>query len=161
MAGGVAAILFVAALAFVLVNREDPDAKPYLAFRGGGFVFNYRIAEVFYGFNVQIVRPVPVGTIIDAEFEDPAGGAPIKVQERIGTLSTRYSLRTPPVKGVVAGKSYRVVVRLRDRDTDNVFATYERSYASNVGDEVMPAAPLTVGPGYHRPMPSGDGSRDG
>lgn len=158
MAAGFAAILFAAALAVVLVYREDPDAKPYLVFRGGGFIFNYRIAEVFYGFNVRIVRPVPVGSIIEAEFENPGGGAPILVSKRVGTLTTRYSLRTPPVTGVVAGKPYRVVVRLLDRDSGTAFATYEREYVSNIGDDVMPAAPLTVGPGYHRPKVPDAGS---
>ena len=56
--------------------REDPAAKPYLAFAGGGFIFNYRVSDVFYGFNVHVTKPLASGSIIEAEFEDPAGGRP-------------------------------------------------------------------------------------
>ncbi len=145
------AVTIVVLTAIVVANRPDPDAKPYLKFTGGGFIFNYRIAEIFYGFTARIVRPVDVGTVLEAEFEDPAGGDPIVVRQRIGSLVPTLTVRTPAVHGVVKGRPYKVVVRLRRRDGNEVFAVYQRSYSSNIGEEVMPKAPLTVGPGYHRP----------
>ena len=57
---------------------DDPDT-PYLEFTGGGFIFNYRIGEAFYGFVVKPRREIPENTEIVAEFEDPAGGDPIIV----------------------------------------------------------------------------------
>lgn len=154
IAAGLAVTILVLT-AIVIANRPDPGARPYLKFTGGGFVFNYRIAEIFYGFTARIVRPIDVGTVLEAEFEDPAGGDPIVVRQRIGSRVPTLTMRTPAVTGVVKGRSYKVVVRLRRREGDEVFAVYEKSYSSNIGEEVMPKTPLTVGPGYHRPPETG------
>lgn len=129
---------------------EDRD-KPYVKLLGGGFILNYRIGEVHYGFTAAIVRPVPVGTILEVEFEDPAGGPPFVERRRAGRNALRYSFRTPALEGVRAGTPYRAELRLLDRETGALLARYERSYTSNVGSEAMPAGPLAVGPGYHRP----------
>ncbi|HSM20262.1 MAG TPA: hypothetical protein VK844_07840 [Hyphomicrobiales bacterium] len=153
VAAVVAAVAVALALAYVLANRTAPEAKPYLTFLGGGFIFNYRIAEVTYGFTAEVTRPLPVGTIIEATFEDPAGGEPLLVQARVVTERLRYSLTSPPVEGVVAGRPYHVTVRLIARDGDKILGRYERDYVSQVGQEVMPEGPLTIGPGYQRPPP--------
>lgn len=153
MALGVLAI--GAATAYVLANREDPDSKPYLAFLGGGFMFNYRVADTFYGFTAKVIRPVPVGTVLEAQFEDPAGGQPIIVRERMGTEKQQYALRTPGVLGVKKDRPYKVIVRLLERDTDRVIWQTEKHYSSVIDQTVMPEGPLTIGPGYHRPPPPG------
>jgi len=144
---------FLLALLYVLAQRPDPGETPYLTFLGGGFIFNYRVGEVSYGFTVQVTRPLPVGTVIEAEFEDPGGGAPFTVRTRVGTGTLRYSLTSPPVSGVVAGRPYQVTVQLISRDGKTSLARYEKSYVSQVGQEVLPDGPLTVGPGYHRAPP--------
>jgi len=59
------------------VTREDPADKPYLGIAGGGFIFNYREARVFYGFTADVLKPLPVGTLMIADFEDP-GGAEVR-----------------------------------------------------------------------------------
>jgi len=157
--GGRAAIAVAAAaavalaLVYVLANRPPPGAKPYLTFLGGGFIFNYRIGEVTYGFTAQVTRPLPVGTIIEAAFEDPSGGAPLVVRVRVGTEKLRYSLSSPPVQGVIADRPYHVTVRLVARDGEEILARYDKDYVSQVGQEVMPDGPLTVGPGYQHPPP--------
>lgn len=96
------AALALCAVLFVVgwFTREDPADAPYLKILGGGFMFNYREAEIFYGFTAQVVRPLASGSIIEATFEDPAGGAPLVVSERVSTMTDRYALRTPPVRGV-------------------------------------------------------------
>jgi hypothetical protein len=148
-----AAAAVALALGYVLANRPPPGEKPYLTFLGGGFIFNYRIGEVTYGFTAQVTRPLPVGTIIEAVFEDPAGGASLMVRVRVGTEKLRYSLISPPVHGVVADRPYHVTVRLVARDGNEILARDEKKYASQVGQDVMPEGPLTIGPGYQRPPP--------
>jgi hypothetical protein len=148
-----AAAAVALALGYVLANRPPPGEKPYLTFLGGGFIFNYRIGEVTYGFTAQVTRPLPVGTIIEAVFEDPAGGASLMVRVRVGTEKLRYSLSSPPVHGVVADRPYHVTVRLVARDDNEILARYEKEYASQVGQDVMSEGPLTIGPGYQRPPP--------
>ena len=117
---------------------------------GGGFVFNYRVADAFYGFTAAVIRPLPTGSVIEASFENPAGGEPFVVRQRVGTESIRYSLRTPPLQGIEADKPYAVKIRVLDRDDRKVLWAHERSYRSEIASEVMPEQPLTVGPGYAR-----------
>ncbi len=64
-------IIGLAAALFLTACGEDPNA-PYLNFAGGGFVFNYRNAEAFYGFVAKPVRTLPEGGSIEAQFEVPA-----------------------------------------------------------------------------------------
>ncbi|MCV0351258.1 MULTISPECIES: hypothetical protein [unclassified Nitratireductor] len=149
--------IIIAALALCAVlfavgwfTREDPADAPYLKILGGGFMFNYREAEIFYGFTAQVVRPLASGSIIEATFEDPAGGAPLVVSERVSTMTDRYALRTPPVRGVEAKKPYRVEIRVYDRTKTTLLWQEEHSYASQIADTVVPEKPLTIGPGYHR-----------
>ncbi len=149
--------IIIAALALCAVlfavgwfTREDPADAPYLKILGGGFMFNYREAEIFYGFTAQVVRPLASGSIIEARFDDPAGGAPLVVSERVSTMTDRYALRTPPVRGVEAKKPYRVEIRVYDRTKTTLLWQEEHSYASQIADTVVPEKPLTIGPGYHR-----------
>ncbi len=149
--------IIIAALALCAVlfavgwfTREDPADAPYLKILGGGFMFNYREAEIFYGFTAQVVRPLASGSIIEATFEDPAGGAPLVVSERVSTMTDRYALRTPPVRGVEAKKPYRVEIRVYDRTKTTLLWQEEHSYASQIADTVVPEKPLMIGPGYHR-----------
>src|SRR5690606_40787351 len=95
--------LLAAAVAFCIVlfaigwtMREDPSDKPYLKILGGGFMFNYREAEVFYGFTALVERPLASGSIIEAEFENPGGGESLVVFERVSTMTDTYALRSPP-----------------------------------------------------------------
>ncbi|MBI3673159.1 MAG: hypothetical protein HY245_07045, partial [Rhizobiales bacterium] len=52
-------ILLALAPALVLTACGDDSTTPYLEFAGGGFVFNYRSANHFYGFVARQKKPVP------------------------------------------------------------------------------------------------------
>lgn len=145
---GAAVALLALLLAIGWATREDPADKPYLKILGGGFMFNYRIAEVYYGFTASVERPLPTGSIIEAAFEDPGGGAHHVVRARVGTDSERYSLRSPPVRGVEKDRDYVVAVRVLDREERQVLWRDELSFRSQISDEIVPDKPLTIGPGY-------------
>ena len=147
---GVLIALALILLAVGWFSREDPSKKPYLDILGGGFIFNYRIAEVYYGFTAMVEKPLEVGSIIEVTFEDPAGGGPFVVSQRANTRTNRYTFRSPPVHGIAAGKPYHVVIRVYDREKQQLIWTTTRDYRSEIADTVMPEKPLTVGPGYHR-----------
>ena len=70
-------------------------------------------------------------------------------------MTDRYSLRSPPVRGVKAATPYRVSIVIYDRAHKGIIWQTERSYSSQVSDRVVPKAPLTMGPGYH-PSPEGE-----
>lgn len=132
------------------LTRNDPANDPYLKILGGGFMFNYREAEVFYGFTAQVARPLASGSIIEALFEDPGGGEAFVVSERVSTMTDRYALRSPPLRGVEAKKPYQVEIRVYDREKKRLIWETERFFSSQISDQVVPETALTVGPGYHR-----------
>ena len=138
------------ALALAVACAEDDG--PYLEFLGGGFVFNYRLAEADYGFVVKRLRRIPDGTIIEAVLENPAGGAPFVLRDTASWDRLEYVFRSPPVRGVQAGRDYRVEVRLLDPADRRVIATYARTFRSDVDQEVLPERAPVVGPGY-QPAP--------
>ena len=139
--------------ALLLAAACSPGAGdgPYLEFLGGGFVFNYRLAEADYGFVVKRLRRIPDGTILEARLEDPAGGAPFVIRETASWDRLEYVFRSPPVRGVRAGRDYRVEVRLLEPG-GRLLATYARTFRSDVDQEVLPERAPVVGPG-HQPAP--------
>ena len=120
---------------------------PYLEFLGGGFVFNYRLAEADYGFVVKRLRRMPEYAVLEARMEDPAGGEPFVVRQAAANDRFEYVFRSPPVRGVRAGRDYRVEVRLLGPG-GRVLATYARDFRSDVDQAVLPEKPPVSGPGY-------------
>lgn len=135
------------ALALAAACSPGEGDGPYLEFLGGGFVFNYRLAEADYGFVVKRLRRIPEGTIIEARLENPAGGAPFVIRETASWDRLEYVFRSPPVRGVQAGRDYRVEVRLLEPG-GRLLATYARTFRSDVDQEVLPERAPVVGPGY-------------
>lgn len=131
----------------VAAGCSDPD-RPYVEIEGGGFIFNYRIAEVFYGVSVRPLRTLGPGTVLEAEFEDPAGGPALVVRETVGQPRLAYTLHSPPVTGVVKARGYRVEVRVLEAATGKLLSRLETELKSEIDQSIMPDAPLTVGPGY-------------
>ena len=146
----VAAAVALLAVLFAIgwTTRVDPSDKPYVKVLGGGFMFNYRIGEVFYGFTAVVQRPLASGSIIEASFDDPAGGPPHVVRTRVAADTDRYSLRSPPVRGVEKDKPYGVAVRVLDREGKTELFREQLSIRSQISDAIVPDKPLVIGPGY-------------
>lgn len=158
----VATAAVAALVAIGLAFRQEPAERPYLVVKGGGFIFNYRTAEIFYGLTAEIARPLPVGTVIEAVFEDPAGGAPHRQAQQVGLGSYRLHFESPPVRGIEPGRAYTITLSLVDRETGTPFWSVARAFSTDLDEQVLPRAPLTVGPGYHpnpeaRPLERSDG----
>lgn len=138
-----AAGLATAAILFALgwMTRDDPSKKPYLAILGGGFVVTYPVTDIYYGFSARVEKPLAAGSIIEASFEDPAGGPPLVESVRVSARTTRYSLRTPNLDGVEAGKPYRVVVKVYDYRRETLIETHEESFTSRIGDRFARPGP--------------------
>jgi hypothetical protein len=130
----------------ILLGACEDAGKPPLALAGGGFIFNYRIAEVFYGVSLKPQRRIAAGAVLEGEFENPAGGPNLIVRETLGEAKLVYSLQTPPLQGVKAGKPYRVEVRLIEGG--RITGRVARTFTSDLDQEMLPSAPLTLGPGY-------------
>ncbi len=140
-------LLIVSCLALVLAACSD-ETKPYLSFGGGGFVYNYRIGEMYYGFVAQVHRKLPDGAVLVARFEDPAGGAEIIDRQPVVPGRAQYMFRTPPVKGVVKDKPYTATLTLENPGGEGEIERISRTFASTADPSLFPSGPLVVGPGY-------------
>ncbi len=145
------AFLFIG-VTLVACDSGSSEDKPYLTFAGGGFVFDYRLAIADYGFVARVMRTVPPGSIIEAEFENPAGGNPIVLRQSTRAGRNSYVFRTPPLQGVRANRDYQAVLRLLDSEQTEL-ASYRKSFRSSVDQSVLPETPSVVGPGYQRAPP--------
>ncbi len=143
--------LLLLACAGLLAGCEDDAAKPYVEFVGGGFIFNYRTANHYYGFVVRQKKPLPEGSKLEARFEVP-DGAPEQVIEqpsRPGQL--QYVFQTGDLRGIVKGHPYKASLRILDGTTGAELASYEKTFKTDVDQSALPEDPLVVGPGYEQP----------
>jgi hypothetical protein len=132
-----------------LTACEDDTAKPYLEFAGGGFVFNYRNADHFYGFVARQKKPLPEGSVIEVRFEVPGGEEMLSRSSRPGQL--QYSFQTGNLRGIVKDHPYTATLILRDGKTGTEIARYQKTFVTSVDQASLPDKPLVVGPGYAKP----------
>ncbi len=143
-------LLPVAAAFLALTLAACQEASGPLFAKGGGFIFNYRVAEAFAGIVVGAApgRTLPAGSSIEVTFENPAGGDPIVLTQAVATPpQVSYSFHTPPLTGIRADRDYAVTVRLIAADGSEI-EKIEKAFRSEIDQTVLPDAPLTVGPGY-------------
>jgi hypothetical protein len=125
------------------------DDSPYVVVSGGGIVFNYRIAEATAGIVAEVARALPEGGVIEASFENPAGGPPIVEAKPVTEDRRRFSFVTPPLTGIKADTDYKVVVRVLDAEGEEL-QRVETKVHSDLDQSILPDVPLTLGPGYAR-----------
>ena len=130
----------------VLAGCEDHGGAA-ASFAGGGFVFNYRIGEAFYGVVINLERKLPEGSIIEGQFEDPAGGPAIVVKDNYRDGQRKYMLRTPGLKGIKKDVPYKVVVEIIDKP-GHVIERLEKTIKSDIDQSTIPLEQLLIGPGY-------------
>ncbi len=129
------------------------DEPPGVAITGGGFIFNYRLAEAHYGIVAKVSGAVPAGAVLEATFDDPGGGSPVVLRHAVEAARRAYKLETPPLVGIRAEHPYRVTLRLVGPE-GGTLAEAAREFSSRLAQEVLPERPLTAGPGYHAPPPA-------
>jgi hypothetical protein len=137
------------ALALSLAACGEDASAPYLEFAGGGFIFNYRNAEAFYGFVARPLRTLPEGSVIEARLEMPGAAEPFVTSEKAVPGQLQYSFKTPFLTGIEKDHEYKAVMRLLD-GSGKELARYERSFHTDVDQARLPSKPLVVGPGYQR-----------
>lgn len=157
IAAGLAALVLAAAVAGLAWQAQRERAGlSQVRIAGGGFLANYRLGEMRAGVTVILQKPVPAQSRLVATFEDPAGGPPLRVETRIRHGASRYGLETPALSGVVRDRPYQVTLELFPYGASVPSETHRREIRSDIDQALVPTAPLTIGPGYHRaPEPVG------
>lgn len=152
------AVVLVAGLAAASC-RDTGGEDEYYRLDGKIFVFNYRIATATYLVNIAPVKPPAEGETAVVSFEDPAGGAPIVVNQKIWPKLAKTTITSPPLRCVVKDKPYAVSIRIEDA-AGTVKQTIETTITSSEDQDILPDRPLVVGPLY-TPNPELAGHPDG
>jgi hypothetical protein len=133
--------------AAMLAGCSENEKSPYLELRGGGFMFNYRIAEATGSMVVGALRRLPENAVIEVNFENPAGGPAIVLRQDVKPEETKFDFTTPPLTGIVKDKPYAVTIRLVDKDGKEL-QRIEKPFKSSLDQAMLPDKPLSIGPGY-------------
>jgi hypothetical protein len=138
--------LLLAGLALVAC-RESGGEGEYFATAGKLFVFNYRVATATYLVNLKPLKAVGDGETAVATFEDPAGGEPIVVRQKIWPRLDKTTIESPPLRCVVKDKPYAVKIEIVGPD-GAVMQTIKTTMTSSEDQKILPDRPLVVGPVY-------------
>lgn len=149
----------IAGLALAGCQRKDDEGPTQLS--GRLFIFNYRVATASYMITLKKIAPIPEGTTAVAEFENPAGGDPLVIREKIYSFWDKITLESPDLRCVRKDRPYSVSIKLVDA-SDKTIQTIKTEVKSDLDQTVLPTKPLVVGPAYtaNPDVFKGDGSAD-
>jgi hypothetical protein len=139
--------LVVLGMLGVSACRESGGEGEYFRIDGKIFVFNYRVATATYLVNLAPLRPVEEGQTAVVSFEDPAGGGPLVVRQKIWPKMPKTTIESPPLRCVVKDRPYAISIRIEGPD-GSVRQTIETTLASVDDQSILPDKPLVVGPLY-------------
>ncbi len=136
--------------------RESGGEGEYFRIDGKIFVFNYREARATYLVNLAPLRPIEDGQTAVVSFENPAGGEPLVVRQKIWPKMPKTTIESPALRCVVKHRPYAISIRIEGPD-GSVRQTIETTLASTDDQSILPDKPLVVGPLYTpNPEPAGD-----
>lgn len=140
-------ILIAAIVGTVLAGCQRKDDEGPTQLSGRLFIFNYRVASASYMITLKKIAPIPDGTTAVAEFENPAGGDPLVVQQKIYSFWDKITLESPDLHCVRKDRPYSVSIKLVDA-SDKTIQTIKTEVKSDLDQTVLPTKPLVVGPAY-------------
>lgn len=160
-----ATLLVAAALAGC---RDTGGAGDYFEISGKLFSFNYRVATAVYIVTLRPLQPMQQGQVVVATFENPAGGEPIVVEQKVWPNLDKVTIESPPLECVVKDRPYAASLVVRD-ETGADLQKLETTITSDLDQSILPDRPLVIGPVYElnpdlaeHPdgrLPEGDGSK--
>lgn len=155
---GLVAVSFMSLMALGAC-RESGGEGEYYEISGKLFVFNYRVATATYLLTLKPVQPPRDDETAVASFEDPAGGEPIVVSQKIWPKLDKTTIESPPLRCVVKDRPYAVSIIIKGAD-GATRQTIKTTMTSSEDQALLPDAPLVVGPVY-TPNPELAGHPDG
>ncbi|MBN9241695.1 MAG: hypothetical protein J0I98_02760 [Mesorhizobium sp.] len=141
----VAASVFSVALA--LGACRDTGKGALYEVSGRLFEFNYRLARATYVVTLNPLRPVDEGNVAVVDFENPAGGPPLVVEQKIWPKLPHVTLTSPPLTCVVKDRPYAVAIHIKDRN-GAVLQELKTTLVSTQDQSDLPDAPLVLGTVY-------------
>ncbi|AOF92150.1 hypothetical protein [Sinorhizobium sp. RAC02] len=142
-------LLIALPLVLLLAACQRETGPDPLKLTGKMFVFNYRLAYATYLVTLEQTEPLPEGSVVKAEFENPAGGAPLTLERKIFPNLPRVVLESPDITCVKKGPPYKVTIAVIGPDGGSL-QSLETQVTSSADQSILPAKALVVGPGYEK-----------
>lgn len=136
----------LAALLLAAGCRDGGGEGEFFTVSGKLFVFNYRVATATYLVTLRPLQPMDGGQTAVVSFEDPAGGPPIVVHQKVWPKLDKLTLESPPLQCVKKDRPYAVAIRI---EKDGALKQLiETTMTSSEDQTLLPDKPLVVGPTY-------------
>lgn len=142
-------LLIALPLTLLLAACQRESGSDPLKLTGKMFVFNYRLAYATYLVTLEQTEPLPDGSVVRAEFQNPAGGAPLTLERKIFANLPRVVLESPDVTCVKKGQPYKVAIAVVGPDGEKLQAL-ETQVTSSLDQDILPEKALVVGPAYDK-----------
>jgi hypothetical protein len=127
--------------------RDEGGNGEYFALSGKLFEFNYRLAAATYVVTLNPLQPMDGTQTAVGTFENPAGGEPIVVRQKIWPKLQHITIESPPLTCVVKDKPYSVSIAIEGAD-GSVVQKLDTTITSSLDQSILPDRPLVVGPVY-------------
>lgn len=145
-----ARLLTAAAMLAVLALvgcRDTGGEGEYFEISGKLFSFNYRVATAVYIVTLRPLQPMQQGQVAVATFENPAGGQPIVVKQKVWTNLDKVTIESPPLECVVKDRPYAVSIVIKGPKGQDL-QKFETTITSDLDQSILPDRPLVIGPVY-------------
>jgi hypothetical protein len=134
----------VAAIALSACRDTGKDGEGRLfEISGKIFVFNYRLARATYVVTLRPLQPMGEGQVAVAIFQDPAGGAPMVVEQKVWPKLDKVTLESPALTCVVKDKPYAIAISIKGAD-GMVLQKIDTTLMSTEDQSILPDRPLVI-----------------
>ncbi|RWO60231.1 hypothetical protein [Mesorhizobium sp.] len=122
-------------------------------------VFNYRLARATFVVTLRPLQPLGEGQAAVASFQNPAGGEPLIVEQKVWPKLGKVSLESPALSCIVKDKPYAISISIKDAN-GAILQKIETTLMSTQDQSVLPDRPLVIDQLY-TPNPELAGHPDG
>lgn len=144
-----AGVCFLMCCLAMVACRDTEATGKYFEISGRAFSFNYRVATARYVVTLRPVQPMQQGQVVVATFENPAGGDPIVVEQKVWPQLDKVAVDSPPLQCVVKDRPYKVSLVVNSAE-GKALQKLETTVISSLDQTVLPDRALVVGPFYDR-----------
>jgi len=106
-------------------------------------VFNYRLARATYVVTLRPLQPMGEGQVAVASFQNPAGGAPLVVEQKVWPKLDKVSLESPALTCIVKDKPYAISISTKGSDGTEL-QKIDTTLISSEDQSILPDRPLVV-----------------
>ena len=137
-----AALIAAVSLGACRDTGKDGEGKLF-EISGKIFVFNYRLARATYVVTLRPLQPMGDGQVAVASFQNPAGGAPLVVEQKVWPKLDKVTLESPALTCVVKNKPYAIAISIKGAD-GAVLQKIDTTLMSSEDQSILPDRPLVV-----------------